>query len=191
MTTENNNEFTIQDKHYVVEQLHGNVADLQQFGKKKEMWLDGEDEDIRYDIPWHTEVKPEDAVFIIYGYDKNDPDNRTVYYLYNKNKKSIEAYRKYIKPNKGALLAILDFALVIGLGLALSPFLHTILKKNTIWGFVSLFVMIVILYVLVHKVTYKKFFNKQLQEIKRINTAVKNTAEDFMEQTIDSESVKT
>jgi len=162
-------EFPAKGSHFVVEPVQGTVQEVHKYGKTQQLILETDHGDIEVDVPWHAELEEEETVYVVFGFDRQTPEQKTAYYLFNVSKGSLEEKRRVAKPNKGAGLALLDFALVIILGISMSPIIADMMQNKPGQSLVAVCALIFLLYLMVHKLTYSLLMKQQIQEVEAIN----------------------
>jgi len=162
-------EFPVKDSHFVIEWARGEVLELSKYGKTQQLLFAAEDEELEIDVPWHAEVEEGDRVYAVFGYDTSDPNQKIAYYLFNESNGTLEEKRQVAKPNKGPGIALLDFALVILLGITMSPVIADIMQNKPGRSLIAIFSLIFLLYLMVHKLTYTLLMKEQIQQIEAIN----------------------
>jgi len=166
--------FSVQGRDYVFQPVQGRLKDLEVQGKELQLVLETDSGEITCRAPWYAEVKKGHALAGLTGQAADDPDEHTVYYLYDQDTRSIEVNTKFRKPNKSFPYALLDFGLVLLFGVLLAPVLAPLIKDNKMLGFLSMVGLVVGIYVAVYLVSYKMIFRRDLQEIQRINDFLKS-----------------
>jgi uncharacterized membrane protein len=169
--------FSVQGKDYVFQEVRGRLKDLEVLGKELQLVLETDSGDVTCRAPWYAEVKNGHSLAGLTGQAADDPDEHTVYYLYDHDTQSIEVNTRFKKPNKTFPYALLDFGLVLLFGVLLAPMIAPLLQDNKMLGFLSMVGLVLGIYVVVYLVTYRMIFRRDLNEIQKINAFIKRRAE--------------
>jgi len=168
-------DFYIQNRAYSLYALQGRIVDLEgSSGHARKIRLAWEDEELELDIPWQVDVEQDQTIDVVYAVDRDNPDIKKPYYIYNRDTKTVELSDSHPKPNKGLLLALVDFVLIIILGLAGARLIFPMLEGSHIfWGMGVLLVLMVLVYSAVNMLTYRWFFQNELAQLKEMNGTIK------------------
>ncbi len=168
-------DFYIQNRSYTLYALHGRIVDVEgSSGQARKIRLSSEDQEMELDIPWQVDVEHDQVIDVVYAVDRDDPDIKKPYYIYNRDTKTVELSDSHPKPNKGLLLAVVDFVLIILLGLAGARLIFPMLEgSHVLWGMGALLVLMVLVYVAVNMLTYRWFFQNELAQLKEMNGTIK------------------
>jgi len=172
--------FSVLGKDYVFQPIQGEVKDIEVQGKELQLVLETDQGEITCRAPWYAEVKKGHVLTAVTGREIDGPEEQTVYYLYDNDTEGIEVNTKFGKPNKNFLYALLDFGLVILSGILIAPLIVPLVKDNKLLAFATLVGLILGIYVVVYLATYRLAFRRELDEIGRINSYLKQKAQSLV-----------
>ena len=175
----NHGQFTIQEKMYTLHTMQGRITDLHSERQERKIRVASGDDEQEFDIPWQVEVEQGHVIDVVYAVDRDQPEKKQPYYIYDRDKELIELNDTLPKPNKNFMLALLDFVLIILVGLVGARLIFSVVQDNVLWGLGALLVLMIIVYVLVHLFTYRLFFKQDLAQLKAMNSTIKKLAGSF------------
>ena len=172
-------EFTIQKKVYTLHTMRGRIVELKTDGQLRRLRIANADQELEIDIPWQVEVAQGHVIDVVYSVDRDQPEEKQPYFIYDQTTNTIQLKDKHSKPNKHALLAVLDFVLIIILGLAGARLILPLVQGDVLWGLGALLVLMIIIYILVQMCTYRLYFKQDLAELKAMNSTIKRMGENL------------
>jgi hypothetical protein len=172
--------FTVQGRDYVFQEVQGRLKDLEVQGKELQLVLETDSGDLICRSPWYAEVKKGHSLTGLIGQAADNPDEHTVYYLYDLDTQSIEVNTRFKKPNKTFPYALLDFGLVLLFGVLLAPLIAPLLQENKMFGFLSMVGLVLGIYVVIYLVSYRMIFRRDLNEIQKINEFLKQRSKSLV-----------
>lgn len=175
-------EFTIQSRVYTLHSLQGRIVELEGKAPERRINIANGDTELEIDIPWQTEVDQGHEIDLVYTVNKDQPDEKKAYYIYDRDTGQVELDDTHPKPNKNLLLAVVDFVLVILLGLAGARLIFPLVQDNVVWGMGIVLALIIFLYVLVNLLTYSFFYRDDLAQRKEMNRKIKELSRSFQVQ---------
>ncbi|MDZ7759411.1 MAG: hypothetical protein U5L00_04035 [Desulfovermiculus sp.] len=175
----NQTNFTIQKRSYTLYTMQGRVVDLESDRGQRRLRIANAKQELEIDIPWQVEVEQGHFIDVVYAVDRDEPEEKKPYYIYDRNTHSVELNDTLPKPNKHILLALLDFVLIIIVGLAGARLIFPMVQDKVLWGLGALLVLMIIIYILVHLCTYRLFFKQDLAQLKAMNSSIKRLAASF------------
>jgi hypothetical protein len=170
--------FAVQNRQYTVRRVQAKLTAAEKGPGRLVIELKANGEPIEIEAPWHANVDKGERVTAVYSAPTGQEEDKLLHYLFNNDQQTMEEKRKFPKPNKGIGLAVLDFVLLIALGVTITPFIIDLAAKSTAWGIIGLFAVIIVLYLLIQKATYTLVFKKELERVAAINRYI----EELMEQ---------
>ena len=172
-------EFTIQNTVYTLHTMQGRITELKGDSPQRKIHITSGDKNLEIDIPWQAEVDQGHEIALVYTVNKEQPEEKKAYYIYDRDTDSIELNDTHPKPNKNLLLAIVDFVLIIFLGVAGAKLIFPLVQDNILWGMGIVLALLICIYVLVHFLTYSFFFKNDVAQLKEMNRKIKEMARSF------------
>lgn len=175
----NEQEFTIQNKVYTLHAVQGQIRELEEKSPERKIHLASGDTELELDIPWQAEVEQGHEIDLVYAVNKDQPEEKKAYYIYNRDTAQIELDDTLPKPNKNMILAVVDFVVVIILGLAGVKLIFPLVQDDLLWAMGIVLAVLICIYVLVNLLTYSFFFRHDLAQRKAMNQKIKELGRAF------------
>ncbi len=169
--------FSVQNSKYIVRRVQGKLTAVEKAPGRLTIELRSDGEPIEIEAPWHANVQKGERVSAVYSTPEGQEEEKLLHYLFNEDQKTMEEKRLFPKPNKSFGLALLDFVIVIALGITLTPLIIDLAAQKTAWGVISLFGVIILLYLVIQKVTYSLVYKKELQRVGAMNRFIQELME--------------
>lgn len=172
-------EFSIQNNVYTLHALQGQIRELEGKAPDRRIYIASGDTELELDIPWQAEVDQGHEIDLVYAVNKDQPEDKKAYYIYDRDTGQIELDDTHPKPNKNMILAVVDFVLVIILGLAGVKLIFPLFQDDLMWGMGIVLALLICIYVLVNLSTYSFFFRHDLAQRKDMNRKIKELGRAF------------
>lgn len=169
-------EYRIQNTVYSLRKMQGRVTEIGIDGQKRTMRVRHDADLLDFSVPWHVDVGPEHELSLVYAQNTEDAGDRRVYYIYDHSTETMELNDTHPKPNTSFGLALLDFILVILLGMAMARPVFALSGDNSLWGLGGLCIALVLLYMLIHWATTSLFYSQAFAQTRRMNEGIKEMA---------------
>jgi hypothetical protein len=172
-------EFAIQNNVYTLHALQGQIRELEGKAPERRIHIASKDTELEIDIPWQAEVDQGHEIDLVYAVNKDQPEEKKAYYIYDRDTGQIELDDTHPKPNKNMILAVVDFVLVIILGLGAVKLIFPLIQDDFLWGMGIVLALLICIYVLVNLATYSFFYKGDLAQRKAMNQKIKELGRAF------------